>query len=286
MAETLLKIENLKKSFGNLEVLKGISTEIRKGEVVVMIGPSGGGKSTFLRCMNLLEQPTDGSIIFDGIDIVSADEKTKNRVRSEMGMVFQHFNLFPHLTILDNITLALRLVKGVPCPEAEKKAMELLEVVGLAEKAKAYPQQLSGGQKQRVAIVRSLAMEPKVMLFDEPTSALDPEMVGEVLDVMKDLATNGMTMVVVTHEMRFAHDVATRVLFLEGGRIAAEGTPAEIFDAKHDGRLGEFLGKVHVGIGFRDKVKSELFDILEDREVSEEELARLKALLAANEPAK
>ncbi len=286
MAETLLKIENLKKSFGNLEVLKGISTEIRKGEVVVMIGPSGGGKSTFLRCMNLLEQPTDGSIIFDGIDIVSADEKTKNRVRSEMGMVFQHFNLFPHLTILDNITLSPRLVRRWPREKAEKKAMELLEVVGLAEKAKAYPQQLSGGQKQRVAIVRSLAMEPKVMLFDEPTSALDPEMVGEVLDVMKDLAKNGMTMVVVTHEMRFAHDVATRVLFLEGGRIAAEGTPAEIFDAKHDGRLGEFLGKVHVGIGFRDKVKSELFDILEDREVSEEELARLKALLAANEPAK
>ena len=286
MAETLLKIENLKKSFGNLEVLKGISTEIRKGEVVVMIGPSGGGKSTFLRCMNLLEQPTDGSIIFDGIDIVSADEKTKNRVRSEMGMVFQHFNLFPHLTILDNITLSPRLVRRWPREKAEKKAMELLEVVGLAEKAKAYPQQLSGGQKQRVAIVRSLAMEPKVMLFDEPTSALDPEMVGEVLDVMKDLAKNGMTMVVVTHEMRFAHDVATRVLFLEGGRIAAEGTPAEIFDAKHGGRLGEFLGKVHVGIGFRDKVKSEPFDILEDREVSEEELARLKDLLAGKEPAK
>jgi len=286
MAETLLKIENLKKSFGNLEVLKGISTEIRKGEVVVMIGPSGGGKSTFLRCMNLLEQPTDGSIIFDGIDIVSADEKTKNRVRSEMGMVFQHFNLFPHLTILDNITLSPRLVRRWPREKAEKKAMELLEVVGLAEKAKAYPQQLSGGQKQRVAIVRSLAMEPKVMLFDEPTSALDPEMVGEVLDVMKDLAKNGMTMVVVTHEMRFAHDVATRVLFLEGGMIAAEGTPAEIFDARHDGRLGEFLGKVRVGTGFRDKVKSELFDILEDREVSEDELARLKDLLAVNEPAK
>jgi len=286
MAETLLKIENLKKSFGNLEVLKGISTEIRKGEVVVMIGPSGGGKSTFLRCMNLLEQPTDGSIIFDGIDIVSADEKTKNRVRSEMGMVFQHFNLFPHLTILDNITLSPRLVRRWPREKAEKKAMELLEVVGLAEKAKAYPQQLSGGQKQRVAIVRSLAMEPKVMLFDEPTSALDPEMVGEVLDVMKDLAKNGMTMVVVTHEMRFAHDVATRVLFLEGGRIAAEGTPADIFDARHDGRLGEFLGKVRVGTGFRDKVKSELFDILEDREVSEAELARLKELLAVSEPAK
>ena len=283
MAETLLKIENLKKSFGNLEVLKGISTEIRKGEVVVMIGPSGGGKSTFLRCMNLLEQPTDGKIVFDGIDIVSADEKTKNRVRSEMGMVFQHFNLFPHLTILENITLAPRLVRGVSAADAERKAMELLRVVGLESKAKAYPQQLSGGQKQRVAIVRSLAMEPKVMLFDEPTSALDPEMVGEVLDVMKDLAKNGMTMVVVTHEMRFAHDVATRVLFLEGGRISAEGTPAEIFDERHDGRLGEFLGKVRVGTGFRDKVKSELLDILADSNVSEYELARLKALLAGGE---
>ena len=283
MSETLLKIENLKKSFGNLEVLKGISTEIRKGEVVVMIGPSGGGKSTFLRCMNLLEQPTDGKIVFDGIDIVSADEKTKNRVRSEMGMVFQHFNLFPHLTILENITLAPRLVRGVSAADAERKAMELLKVVGLESKAKAYPQQLSGGQKQRVAIVRSLAMEPKVMLFDEPTSALDPEMVGEVLDVMKDLAKNGMTMVVVTHEMRFARDVATRVLFLEGGRISAEGTPAEIFDERHDGRLGEFLGKVRVGTGFRDKVKSELLDILADSNVSEDELARLKALLAGGE---
>ena len=244
MAEELLKIENLKKSFGQLEVLKGLTTTISKGEVVVMIGPSGGGKSTFLRCMNLLEQPTEGSIVFDGIDIVTADEKTKNHVRSEMGMVFQHFNLFPHLTILDNITLAPRLVRGLDRASAEKKAMELLSRVGLADKATAYPQQLSGGQKQRVAIVRSLAMEPKVMLFDEPTSALDPEMVGEVLDVMKDLARNGMTMVVVTHEMRFARDVATRVLFLEGGHIAAEGTPHEIFETPQGGRLGEFLGKV------------------------------------------
>ena len=244
MSEALLKIRDLKKAFGKLEVLKGLATDIRKGEVVVMIGPSGGGKSTFLRCMNLLEQPTEGTIEFEGIDIVSADEKTKNRVRSEMGMVFQHFNLFPQLTILDNITLAPRLVRGVAREEAEKKAMELLVRVGLAEKAKAYPQQLSGGQKQRVAIVRSLAMEPKVMLFDEPTSALDPEMVGEVLDVMKDLAKNGMTMVVVTHEMRFARDVATRVLFLDGGRITAEGTPDEIFGQKHEGRLGEFIGKV------------------------------------------
>ena len=246
MEETLLKIENLKKSFGKLEVLKGLTTTIEKGEVVVMIGPSGGGKSTFLRCMNLLEQPTEGKIVFDGIDIVSADEKTKNRVRSEMGMVFQHFNLFPHLSILDNITLAPRLVRGIDRATAEKKAMELLERVGLAEKAKAYPQQLSGGQKQRVAIVRSLAMEPKVMLFDEPTSALDPEMVGEVLDVMKDLARNGMTMVVVTHEMRFARDVASRVLFLEGGRIAEEGTPAEIFGSPKGARLKEFLGKVEI----------------------------------------
>ena len=244
MAETLLKIDNLKKSFGNLEVLKGLSTEIVKGEVVVMIGPSGGGKSTFLRCMNLLEEPTEGSIVFDGIDIVKADEKTKNVVRSEMGMVFQHFNLFPHLTILDNITLAPRLVRGISKAEAEKKAMDLLKMVGLVDKAKTYPQQLSGGQKQRVAIVRSLAMEPKVMLFDEPTSALDPEMVGEVLDVMKTLAKNGMTMVVVTHEMRFARDVASRVLFLEGGRIAAEGAPEQIFGRRHEGRLGEFLGKV------------------------------------------
>ena len=248
MSEELLKIEGLKKSFGKLEVLKGLTTTIKKGEVVVMIGPSGGGKSTFLRCMNLLEQPTEGRIVFNDIDIVSADEKTKNKVRSEMGMGFQHFNLFPHLSILDNITLAPRLVRGVDRATAEKKAMELLERVGLAEKAKAYPQQLSGGQKQRVAIVRSLAMEPKVMLFDEPTSALDPEMVGEVLDVMKDLAKNGMTMVVVTHEMRFARDVASRVLFLEGGRIAEEGTPMAIFGAPKGERLKEFLGKVELPI--------------------------------------
>ena len=269
MSETLLKIENLKKSFGNLEVLKGVSTEIRKGEVVVMIGPSGGGKSTFLRCMNLLEQPTEGRIVFNGIDIVSASESTKNRVRSEMGMVFQHFNLFPHLSILDNITLAPRLVRKTPRADAEKKAMELLSRVGLADKAAAYPQQLSGGQKQRVAIVRSLAMEPKVMLFDEPTSALDPEMVGEVLDVMKDLARNGMTMVVVTHEMRFARDVASRVLFLEGGRIANEGTPEKIFGERQDGRLGEFLGKV------RGEIKS----ILSDDVVTKEEVDRLKEVL-------
>ena len=244
MAETLLSIRDLRKSFGALEVLKGLSTDIRAGEVVVMIGPSGSGKSTFLRCMNLLEQPSAGSIVFDGIDIVKANEATKNRVRSEMGMVFQHFNLFPHLSILDNVTLAPRLVRGKPREEAERQARELLARVGLSDKERAYPQQLSGGQKQRVAIVRSLAMEPKVMLFDEPTSALDPEMVGEVLDVMKDLAKNGMTMVVVTHEMRFARDVASRVLFLEGGRVSAEGSPDEIFGHSHEGRLGEFLGKL------------------------------------------
>ena len=279
MSETLLKIEGLKKSFGKIEVLKGLSTEIRKGEVVVMIGPSGGGKSTFLRCMNLLEQPTEGSIVFDCIDIVKADEATKNRVRSVMGMVFQHFNLFPHLTILDNITLAPRLVRGVAKDVAEKKACELLDLVGLGEKASAYPQQLSGGQKQRVAIVRSLAMEPKVMLFDEPTSALDPEMVGEVLDVMKNLAKNGMTMVVVTHEMRFARDVATRVLFLEGGYIFAEGTPAEIFDRPHDGRLGEFLGKVQ-GTGAD---AAGLRSMLRDGKVSKAEFELMKEFVKENE---
>lgn len=253
MAEELLKIDGLRKSFGNLEVLKGLSTTINKGEVVVLIGPSGGGKSTFLRCMNLLEQPTSGTISFEGVDIVAADERTRNRVRGEMGMVFQHFNLFPHLTILDNITMAPRLVRHVERSKAERRAKELLERVGLLDKAQAYPQQLSGGQKQRVAIVRSLAMEPKMMLFDEPTSALDPEMVAEVLDVMKDLAKNGMTMAVVTHEMRFAREVASRVLFLDGGKIAESGTPDEIFRHPKCDRLQEFLGKVAVE-GMREEV--------------------------------
>ena len=275
MNETLLKIEGLKKSFGNLEVLKGLTTDIVKGEVVVMIGPSGGGKSTFLRCMNLLEQPTEGTILFDGIDIVKADEETKNKVRSEMGMVFQHFNLFPHLSILDNITLAPKLVRGLSKSEAEAKAMELLKMVGLEEKARAYPQQLSGGQKQRVAIVRSLAMEPKVMLFDEPTSALDPEMVGEVLDVMKDLAKKGMTMVVVTHEMRFARDVASRVLFLDGGRIAAEGTPDEIFGGHHEGRLGEFLGKVRREERVDVDIAVAIMDAAKDGRITVDELENI-----------
>ena len=279
MTKALLQITDLRKSFGNLEVLKGLSTDIRPGEVVVMIGPSGGGKSTFLRCMNLLEQPTAGSVVFDGVDVVRADERTKNRVRSEMGMVFQHFNLFPHLTILDNITLAPRLVRKVPKAEAEAKAMELLKRVGLESKAKAYPQQLSGGQKQRVAIVRSLAMEPKVMLFDEPTSALDPEMVGEVLDVMKDLAKNGMTMVVVTHEMRFARDVASRVLFLDGGRITAEGTPDEIFGQKHEGRLGEFLGKVQGEMTADAEISATILQAAKDGKITVGELAKISEMI-------
>ena len=242
----LIEVEDLHKSFGDLHVLRGITTTILKGEVVVVIGPSGGGKSTFLRCLNLLETPTSGRIWFGGEEIVSggslqrdgrdlrlshrARERNLNRYRSDMGMVFQRFNLFPHMTVLDNVTMAPRLIRGVARDIAEKKAMELLERVGLPDKASAFPSQLSGGQMQRIAIARAMAMEPRVLLFDEPTSALDPEMVGEVLAVMKELAVNHMTMVVVTHEMNFAREVADRVLFLEGGGILEEGPPSVIFE--------------------------------------------------------
>ena len=238
--EAIIKTENLIKNFDEVEVLKGISTEIKKGEVVVVIGPSGCGKSTFLRCLNLLEEPTDGSIIFDGTDIT--DPKIDiNRHRARMGMVFQQFNLFHNMTILKNMTLAPMKILKKSKEEAEKKAMELLEMVGLADRADAYPSQLSGGQKQRVAIVRALCMEPEVMLFDEPTSALDPEMVGEVLSVMKSLAESGMTMVVVTHEMGFAREVADRVLFFGDGVIEEEGTPEELFDNPQTERAQQFL---------------------------------------------
>ena len=238
--EVLIKTENLQKSFGKLQVLTGIDIEIKKGEVVVVIGPSGSGKSTFLRCLNLLEEPTGGSIHFNGVDIT--DPKTDiNLHRQKMGMVFQQFNLFPHLTVLRNLTIAPMKLLGVSREDAEQKGMELLARVGLADKANAYPNQLSGGQKQRVAIVRALAMNPNVMLFDEPTSALDPEMVGEVLDVMKNLAKEGMTMVVVTHEMGFAREVADRVVFMDEGVIAEEGTPETIFSNPQNPRTKQFL---------------------------------------------
>ena len=224
--DTMIQVKDLHKSFGKNNVLNGISTDIKKGEVVVVIGPSGSGKSTFLRSLNLLEQPTSGSIIFDGDEIT--DPKTNIDLhRQKMGMVFQHFNLFPHKTIRENITLAPVTLKKMTKEEADKKADELLERVGLADKANAYPEQLSGGQKQRIAIVRSLAMDPEVMLFDEPTSALDPEMVGEVLDLMKQLAREGMTMVVVTHEMGFAREVGTRVVFIDEGKIKEQAEPEE-----------------------------------------------------------
>ena len=240
---TLIKVEGLLKSFGKIEVLKGIDTEIKKGEVVVIIGASGSGKSTFLRTLNLLEYPTGGNIFFNGVNITDP-ETDINVHRQKMGMVFQQFNLFNNLNIIDNITLApIKLLK-MSKEDAEKKAMELLERIGLPDKAKAYPQQLSGGQKQRIAIVRALAMNPEVMLFDEPTSALDPEMVGEVLDVMKNLAEQGMTMIVVTHEMGFAKEVASRVIFMDEGVIAEEGTPDEIFGNPKSERLKSFLGKV------------------------------------------
>ena len=239
----MIDVKNLTKSFGNLEVLKGVSQHISKGERVVLIGPSGSGKSTFLRCLNLLETPTGGEIIFEGQSIT--DEKCDiNKIRQKMGMVFQHFNLFPNMTILRNITLAPVRTGLMNREEAEKRARELLRRVGLEDKADSYPAQLSGGQKQRIAIVRALAMEPEVMLFDEPTSALDPEMVGEVLDVMKELAKSGMTMVCVTHEMGFAREVADRVLFMDEGIIVEEGTPAEIFGSPKEKRTQDFLNKV------------------------------------------
>ena len=240
---TIIKVTGLKKSFGELDVLKGVDTEIKKGEVVVVIGPSGSGKSTFLRCLNRLEEPTGGVIEFDGVNIT--DKKVNiNKHREKMGMVFQQFNLFNNHTILKNITLAPVKLGKMKKDEANQRAMELLERVGLAEKANAYPSQLSGGQKQRVAIVRALAMNPEVMLFDEPTSALDPEMVGEVLEVMKELAQSGMTMVVVTHEMGFAKEVASRVVFIDEGVIKEENNPRDFFDNPQDPRLKEFLSKV------------------------------------------
>jgi polar amino acid transport system ATP-binding protein len=239
----MITVNNLKKTFGDLEVLSGINEHINKGEVVVVIGPSGSGKSTFLRCLNLLETPTDGEIFIDG-EKVNDPKVDVNRIRQKMGMVFQHFNLFPHLTIIKNVTLAPVLLKKMTKEQAHDKALELLGKVGLADKADAYPSQLSGGQKQRVAIARALAMEPEIMLFDEPTSALDPEMVGEVLDVMKSLAKSGMTMVVVTHEMGFAKEVGTRVLFMDQGVVMESGKPGEIFDDPKNERTQKFLSSV------------------------------------------
>lgn len=239
----IIEVKDLQKSFGELEVLKGINTEVQRGEVVVVIGPSGSGKSTFLRCLNLMETPTGGSIFVDGAEIT--DPKCDiNLHRQKMGMVFQHFNLFNNLTIMNNITLAPVKLKLMGEEEAKENALKLLKRVGLEEKADAYPASLSGGQKQRIAIVRSLAMNPRVMLFDEPTSALDPEMVGEVLEVMKELAESGMTMVVVTHEMGFAREVGTKVLFMDGGNIVEENTPQEFFTNPQSPRLQEFLSKV------------------------------------------
>lgn len=253
--DSMIQVKDLKKHYkmGTIKALDGVTVNINKGDVMAVIGPSGSGKSTFLRSLNLLEEPTGGAIIFNGIDITKKkyqDESGKmvkldiDALRQRMGMVFQHFNLFPHMTILENMVLAPMKVKGVSRTDAEKKALELLDRVGLKDRADAYPIQLSGGQKQRVAIVRALAMEPEVMLFDEPTSALDPEMVGEVLDVMKELAHEGMTMVVVTHEMGFAKEVGNRVLFMADGKLLEEGTPEEIFDHPKHERLKEFLAKV------------------------------------------
>ncbi|MCB6202350.1 amino acid ABC transporter ATP-binding protein [Extibacter muris] len=239
----MIKVEELHKIFGELHALDGVSEEIRKGEVVVVVGPSGSGKSTFLRSLNLLEVPSRGHVYFEGTDITGRNVDI-NKHRQKMGMVFQHFNLFPHKTILQNITLApVKLLKKSK-EEAEEKAMDLLRLVGLEEKANAYPSQLSGGQKQRIAIIRSLAMDPEVMLFDEPTSALDPEMVGEVLELMRQLAQDGMTMVVVTHEMGFAKEVATRVIFMDEGQIKEQASPAEFFGNPKEPRLQEFLSKI------------------------------------------
>ena len=239
----MIKVKNLHKKFDELEVLKGIDEHIRPGEVVVVIGPSGSGKSTFLRCLNQLETATEGEIYVDD-ELITDPKCDVNKVRQKMGMVFQQFNLFPHLTILENITLAPVMLKKVTKDQAKEKAMELLKRVGLEEKAEAYPVQLSGGQKQRVAIARALAMNPEIMLFDEPTSALDPEMVGEVLDVMKDLAESGMTMVIVTHEMGFAKEVASRVIFMDQGIIMENGTPEEVFTNPKNERTKLFLSKV------------------------------------------
>lgn len=241
--QTIISVKNLEKTFDDNAVLKGVTVDINKGDVVCVIGASGSGKSTFLRCLNMLESPTSGNIFFEGVDLTN-EKVDLNLHRQKMGMVFQQFNLFPHMTILDNLTCAPIMLKKISKEQAEAKAKELLARVGLADRADSYPNQLSGGQKQRVAIVRALCMEPEVMLFDEPTSALDPEMVGEVLDVMRELASEGMTMVVVTHEMGFAREVSNRVLFLDDGIIAEEGTPAEVFGSPKCERLKSFLAKV------------------------------------------
>ncbi len=239
----MIKVRGLYKNFGNLEVLKGIDDEVKKGEVVCVIGPSGSGKSTYLRCLNLLEEPTKGEIFINGISLT--DKKTNiNKMRQNVGMVFQQFNLFPHKNVIENITLAPIKIKKVPEKEAKEAAMELLNKVGLADKAESYPSQLSGGQKQRVAIARALAMSPEVMLFDEPTSALDPEMIKEVLDVMKQLVEEGMTMIVVTHEMGFAREVGDRVMFMDDGRIVEQGPPGELFGNPQNPRTQEFLSKI------------------------------------------
>lgn len=239
----MINVENLSKNFGNLKVLKNISTTVNKGEVISIIGPSGSGKSTFLRCINKLEEPTEGHIYIDGMDLM--DKKTDiNKVRERVGMVFQHFNLFPNMTVLENLTLSPTMVKKERKEEAEKYALYLLEKVGLSDKAKSYPTQLSGGQKQRIAIARALAMKPEVILFDEPTSALDPEMIKEVLDVMRDLAKDGMTMLIVTHEMGFARNVGNRILFMDNGEIIEDCSPKDFFENPTNDRIKDFLNKV------------------------------------------